>query len=223
MTAERKGAHQPVGGDRVVGAEHSVPAGDVFDADDIVLSDTTVSRLHATYGANRDSVPPCAECGDEFDIDYRRIILGADDQIRHQTCTCAVCRLGISRDETVFLLQRGVFAHLGCVFDMDQAPDEAAAVIDALTWQCDQCRRRMFTDSRPVKYCTAECAAEAHNESRRALPTTLECSECGDEFRPARSDATTCSPRCRQRRRRRLSHVPAASAVTRDMAEAGMS
>lgn len=197
----------------------SAATSDVFDADDIVLSDSDVSRLRATYGANRDSVPPCAECGAEFDIDYRRIILGTDDKVRHQTCTCAVCRLGLSTDETVFVLQRGTFAHLGCVYDMDQAPDEAAALVDALAWQCDQCRRRMFTDSRPVKYCTAECANEAHNESRRALPTTLECSECGDTFRPARSDAATCSPRCRQRRRRRLSHLPAGDAATRDTDE----
>ena len=50
--------------------------------------------------------------------------------------------------------------------------------------------------------CSSECEAERANAKRRVQPEPKICEVCGKSFTPKRSDARTCSDRCRQRLRR---------------------
>ncbi len=47
-----------------------------------------------------------------------------------------------------------------------------------------------------------EAQREAHNARRRVAPKPKTCTVCGETFTPGRSDAQTCSARCRQALRR---------------------
>ncbi|MGI8556855.1 MAG: hypothetical protein ACR2ND_00855 [Solirubrobacteraceae bacterium] len=54
--------------------------------------------------------------------------------------------------------------------------------------------------------CSYDCDTERRNRRRRIVRDPSVCPVCGEPFTPARSDAVTCSARCRQRlRRSRLS------------------
>ena len=46
-----------------------------------------------------------------------------------------------------------------------------------------------------------------HNERRRVTPQPMVCEVCGKSFTPRRSDARTCSDRCRQRLHRAKLHA----------------
>ena len=58
-------------------------------------------------------------------------------------------------------------------------------------------RWRPASNSRSVARTRA--SREARNARRRQRPTERRCAVCGDPFTPARADARTCSPACRQR------------------------
>lgn len=68
-----------------------------------------------------------------------------------------------------------------------------------------------------IRVCSHDCAAERLNRRRRVEHEPRVCSVCDDTFTPTRSDAVTCSDRCRQRLRRarlsaeRITNVRAAS------------
>jgi predicted nucleic acid-binding Zn ribbon protein len=54
----------------------------------------------------------------------------------------------------------------------------------------------------PQAVCSPSCYRELRNQRRRVQHTERPCAECGEPFTPARSDARTCSDRCRQRAHR---------------------
>jgi predicted nucleic acid-binding Zn ribbon protein len=54
----------------------------------------------------------------------------------------------------------------------------------------------------PAGFCSDRCAYEAGKVARRVDRKPRACEVCGEEFTPKRSDAKTCSDRCRQRLRR---------------------
>ena len=57
-----------------------------------------------------------------------------------------------------------------------------------------------------IRVCSNDCAAERLNRRRRVKHEPRICPVCDETFTPTRSDAATCSDRCRQRlRRSRLS------------------
>ncbi len=58
--------------------------------------------------------------------------------------------------------------------------------------------------------CSPECVVERQNAARRVIPTEKSCEVCGEKFTPKRSDAKTCSDRCRQALRRRKRQATAA-------------
>ena len=63
-------------------------------------------------------------------------------------------------------------------------------------------------------YCSAACQYEASKAARRVKPSQRKCKVCGKTFTPKRSDAKTCTDRCRQalrRRKRKPSRKPASA------------
>jgi len=67
-----------------------------------------------------------------------------------------------------------------------------------------------------IRVCSYDCAAERLNRRRRAKHEPRVCPVCGEAFTPTRSDAVTCSDRCRQRLRR--SRLPERAGSDRDAA-----
>ena len=57
-------------------------------------------------------------------------------------------------------------------------------------------RRRRLREQDPAAW-------EAQKAARRVEPTETWCAACGEMFTPKRSDAKTCSDRCRQALRRK--------------------
>jgi hypothetical protein len=83
----------------------------------------------------------------------------------------------------------------------------AHALLDLHHRPCAWCRRYYTPSMRSLKdcFCSIPCAdAAGAQEAERLAPRVGRvCSECGVELDPdTRMDAVTCSPRCRQRRRR---------------------
>lgn len=76
----------------------------------------------------------------------------------------------------------------------------------------------------PVHFRELVDRTDAANDTRRfermmTRRSARDCEVCGDAFRPARSDASTCSARCRQRKRRantKASRLAASQASSRD-------
>jgi len=48
-------------------------------------------------------------------------------------------------------------------------------------------------------FCCRNCARRFYSLSRKKAPESMECSECGKEFKPTRSDSVYCSNVCRQK------------------------
>jgi len=160
-----------------------------------------------------------------FDTDDNDLShLPASSTRRRDTGTgddCLMCQGALSRDIPVVRVAPDRFAHLECYSGLPFVLHPAVVLefcaqdYGAHTWFCYYCNRP-FVAPRRMLYCSTDCKVHAVNERRQAPRSTRTCSECGDTFKPARSDATTCSPRCRQRRRRRLSRLPAGDATTRN-------
>lgn len=135
---------------------------------------------------------------------------------------CAVCRepLPPVDDEPIvrYVAAGGLLAHLACWY-ADTDTDAGAWRLRLempTTYECQWCGRGLIAPDRPVKWCGPRCAQDAANDNRiaerRTARGTHHCEVCGEPFRPARSDATTCSARCRQRKRRattKASRIPA--------------
>jgi hypothetical protein len=68
--------------------------------------------------------------------------------------------------------------------------------------------------ARTRRVCCTECAKlvekRRNSERRRVTHEPIACVECGEAFVPTRSDATTCSNRCRQAAHRARNRVTAA-------------
>lgn len=133
---------------------------------------------------------------------------------------CMMCRRELSRTVPVLRVAPDRFAHPECFSGLPLVLHPALIMELCIedygdrTWVCYYCNRP-FVAQRRMLYCSTECKVDAVNERRRSALTTCTCTECGDTFRAARSDATTCTPRCRQRRARRIareSQVTASSA-----------
>jgi hypothetical protein len=78
--------------------------------------------------------------------------------------------------------------------------------IVAITRHCETCGReiRHWDYSQPIpSACCAECKRLASNkrsrERRRVVHEPKLCAHCGEMFTPTRSDANTCSSKCRQK------------------------
>ena len=71
---------------------------------------------------------------------------------------------------------------------------------------CDHCERPMLLpdwSNHDVIYCSKQCRWSAQNARRAVAPYVHTCEWCGEEFTSTRSDARTCSDKCRQRPRRK--------------------
>lgn len=140
---------------------------------------------------------------------------------------CIMCQRELPRDIPVVRYAPDRLVHLECYGGLPLILHPVIAMelfiedYGDTTWICANCNRP-FVAARPMLYCTTSCKVAAANDRRRSPLSTCNCSECGDTFRAARSDATTCSARCRQRRARRITREsqiaapPARSASTRD-------
>jgi hypothetical protein len=66
---------------------------------------------------------------------------------------------------------------------------------------CEVCGRLMSWKGRAgyqtVQVCSWECEGERRNARRRVQHEAKVCANCGETFTPKRSDARTCSDRCR--------------------------
>jgi hypothetical protein len=74
--------------------------------------------------------------------------------------------------------------------------------------RCEVCDREVaWLIWRQVRIvvCSSACDRERRNARRRVAPSEKFCESCGERFVPKRSDARTCSARCRKR----LSRMPA--------------
>ena len=104
---------------------------------------------------------------------------------------CLVCTLG--------LLKPLLFSHDHPVYFFREQIERA---------RCRYCRRPMRTVGKfsAPRYCCDDCRRAARNESnklrRRAKHKSIACLNCGRFFVPKRSDAMTCSNKCRQARAR---------------------
>jgi hypothetical protein len=137
---------------------------------------------------------------------------------------CAACRRCLEPGEPVAFVRTRVagaarpyrLPHcVGCI---------ATTLWSALRWvPCLHCGRRLGSHRRRVqsevgpaartrRYCSERCYGRRVNARKRrlrardaAILRMATCGECGSPFQGRRSDAETCSARCRQRRfRRRL-------------------
>jgi predicted nucleic acid-binding Zn ribbon protein len=87
-------------------------------------------------------------------------------------------------------------------------PMEPVTDADTSDKHCLQCGMVLLGDR--SKFCSDECRWTYHNRLRhdRGEPDRQKvCEVCGTEFTATRSDAKTCSPRCRQRLRRRIQRL----------------
>jgi hypothetical protein len=133
--------------------------------------------------------------------------------------SCGKCGRQLDPAETVYLVRIGIGYRLGGSFGYWRAPicsgcaPSRALQADVATpcagcgrgvvYQRSDWRRRWFA-------CSERCLWTARNRlraERLAEARMLDCAVCGERFHPARSDAVTCSPACRQKayRRRRAS------------------
>ena len=119
---------------------------------------------------------------------------------------CAECGNALAADAAIFrvklYLGLGLFG--GHRYGIYPVCSECAEEEDYPTrWQkCDSCGRDVRQpDWQPRKhnFCSDVCGAKFYREQRKALPEPIECETCGEFFEPARSDAKTCSPACRQK------------------------
>ena len=85
--------------------------------------------------------------------------------------------------------------------------------------RCEHCGREIrywdFSQPQPIpSACCAECRRLAANkrspERRRVEHEPMMCAVCGEMFTPARSDANTCSGKCRQKLYREICQQGAA-------------
>jgi len=88
-----------------------------------------------------------------------------------------------------------------CAERMDWSPRN---LVDGLpvTLPCEVCGRAvawMYRPPRRVFVCSDACERERINARRRVRHRPRACESCGESFIPTRSDAATCSDRCRQR------------------------
>ncbi len=81
---------------------------------------------------------------------------------------------------------------------------------------CEGCGREIgwarrwwwgYASNPGVWVCSPECRRERDARRRRIEPKPKVCEVCGETFTPKRSDARTCSDRCRQRLRREASRI----------------
>jgi hypothetical protein len=89
---------------------------------------------------------------------------------------------------------------LGLFPDPDADPDWSPyktvfGRVMAREQDCEHCGRRIRS-SEP--HCSLACMYEAEKASRRVMPTEKTCEVCDKSFTPRRSDAKTCSDKCRQ-------------------------
>ncbi len=68
---------------------------------------------------------------------------------------------------------------------------------------CNHCRKAIFSrkhsDFLSRVFCCDRCEWNYYNErKKRPMATIAKCNNCGDEFKPKRIDAKTCSSKCRQ-------------------------
>jgi putative metallohydrolase (TIGR04338 family) len=87
-----------------------------------------------------------------------------------------------------------------------ELPSMVVTGIDSQDGHCLQCRRELSIVGRRHKFCSDVCSWTYHNHLRHLRgdeDRQKVCVVCGVEFISKRSDAKTCSPRCRQRLRRR--------------------
>jgi predicted nucleic acid-binding Zn ribbon protein len=110
-------------------------------------------------------------------------------------------------------------------FRPDEEPPAQDADVPALklpsSEECEVCGRKIawlvWRQSRLV-VCSYRCRSERENAKRRVGPyEPRACAVCGEPFTPKRSDAKTCSDRCRQKlRRARLSQIPTCTRALAD-------
>jgi hypothetical protein len=77
-----------------------------------------------------------------------------------------------------------------------RAPIEAGRIRRKRCAQCGRIMRLIW--ARGVEHCCDACKAQAYNERRRVARKSVHREVCGSDFTPPRSDARTCSNRCRQ-------------------------
>lgn len=98
----------------------------------------------------------------------------------------------------------------------NDTPPEPRPVITPDAEPCVECGRgvvviadaRRNRVTRPLTICSAECRRERANDLRRRKHEPRLCAACGEPFVPSRSDAKTCSNRCRQRLHQRRAAAP---------------
>jgi predicted nucleic acid-binding Zn ribbon protein len=83
--------------------------------------------------------------------------------------------------------------------------DELPGTLAHAGW-CVMCGKPLSKGGGSRSFCSDGCRSAYHNRLRGARIAARrgekECAGCGKKFRPARSDARTCSPACRQKKYR---------------------
>jgi hypothetical protein len=102
------------------------------------------------------------------------------DYRRHTKSLCLLCSLRTPSNRGFY--RRG-------------APIEEGRIRRRRCKQCGRIMRLIWSDA---DHCCDACKAKTYNESRPVTREPMLCEVCGIEFIPPRSDAKTCSNRCRQ-------------------------
>jgi hypothetical protein len=141
-------------------------------------------------------------------------------QAAKSATVCANCFRPLSPTDSVTLLWHQfrreslkirVPICLICTLNVEPVSEHTSRPYYAWNWRrmrCLGCGQPMRIDASvrfgPPRTCCADCARtaeyRANNLRRRVTREPKTCPECGNQFTPKRSDAVTCSDRCRQAR-----------------------
>jgi predicted nucleic acid-binding Zn ribbon protein len=95
----------------------------------------------------------------------------------------------------------------GAVEAYRRRDDALPGTLAAVGW-CVVCGKPLSKGGGSHDFCSDRCRWTYHNRQRGARIAArrgkIECEVCGAEFTPARNDAKTCSPRCRQKKYRQV-------------------
>jgi hypothetical protein len=133
---------------------------------------------------------------------------------------CARCGEGIAAGESLWyvrMVKRGANRRVRRQLMTCCTECTPASLRQSLTLRrCTVCQRT-FGGITKRRFCSEHCTWRWHNRRRRAeqdcQPRVIDCLTCGRSLVNRRSDAITCSPRCRQRlsrlrgRRTRSEHL----------------
>jgi hypothetical protein len=150
-------------------------------------------------------------------------------RVRDAGKTCTKCGTELGPDDDVFrykpLLNNG---YGGTTYRYRETTDQPPICVDCApdwlpvlsnrvyklrvishTAPCENCGRSVYfvsgNETTPQRvYCCEDCKREARaarksGQRRRVGPQTFTCEVCGESFEARRSDAKTCSSKCRQK------------------------